>query len=40
MVSIKEMLIGDLKEKTEQKFDIENDFPYLAAISSSDHMPK
>jgi hypothetical protein len=42
MVSLQEMLIGDVKEETEEKIDIENDSPYLTAISSSDedHVPK
>jgi hypothetical protein len=42
MVSVQEMLIGDVKEETEEKIDIENDSPYLTAISSSDedHVPK
>ena len=42
MVNIQEMLIGDVKEETEEKIDIENDFPCLTAISGSDeeHMPK
>jgi hypothetical protein len=42
MVSVQEMLIGDVKEETEEKIDIENDFPYLTAITNSDeeHMPK
>ncbi len=34
MARIQEMLVGDVKEETEEKIDIEN------AISSSDHMPK
>ncbi len=42
MVSIQEMLVEDVKEETEEKVDIENDSPYLTAISSSDeeHTPK
>ncbi len=42
MVSIQEMLIGDLKEETEEKIDIEHGFPHHTAISSSDedHTPK
>ncbi len=42
MVSIQEMLIGDVKEETEEKIDIEHGFPHLIAISGSDedHMPK
>ena len=42
MVSIQEMLIGDIKEETEEKIDIEHGFPHLTAISGSDedHMPK
>ncbi len=42
MVSIQEMLIGDIKEETEEKIDIEHGFPHLTAISSSDedHTPK
>ena len=42
MVSIQEMLLGDVKEETEEKIDIEHGFPHLTAISSSDedHMPK
>jgi hypothetical protein len=42
MVSIKQMLIGDVKEETEEKIDIEHGFPHLAAISSrdEDHTPK
>ncbi len=42
MVSIQEMLIGDVKEETEEKIDIEHGFPHLTAISSSDedHMAK
>ena len=42
MVSIQEMLIGDVKEETEEKIDIEHGFPHLTALSSSDedHTPK
>jgi hypothetical protein len=42
MVSIQEMLIGDVKEETEEKIDIEHGFPHLTDISSSDedHMLK
>jgi hypothetical protein len=42
MVNIQEMLIGDVKEETEEKIDIEHGFPHLTAISSSDedHTPK
>ena len=42
MVSIQEMLLGDVKEETEEKIDIEHGFPHLTAISSSDedHMSK
>jgi hypothetical protein len=42
MVSIQEMLIGDVQEETEEKIDIEHGFPHLTAISSSDedNMPK
>ncbi len=43
MVSVQEMLTEDIKEETEEKIDIENDFQYLTAISSSDeeqHMLK
>ncbi len=42
MVSIQEMLIGDIKEETDEKIDIEHGFPHLTAISSSDedHTPK
>ena len=42
MVSIQDMLIGNVKEETEEKFDIEHGFPHLTAISSSDedHTPK
>ncbi len=42
MVSIQEMLFGDVKEETEEKIDIEHGFPHLTAISSSDedHTPK
>ena len=42
MVSIQEMLIGDVKEETEEKIDIEHGFPHLTSISSSDedNMPK
>ncbi len=37
-----EMPVEDVKEETEEKIDIQNDFPNLTAISSSDeeHMPK
>jgi hypothetical protein len=42
MVSIQEILIGEVKEETEEKIDIEHGFPHLTAISSSDedHTPK
>jgi hypothetical protein len=42
MVSRQEMIIGDVKEETEEKIDIELGFPHLTAISSSDedHTPK
>jgi hypothetical protein len=42
MVSIQEMLIGDVKEETEEKVDIEHGFPHLTAKSGTneDHMPK
>jgi hypothetical protein len=42
MASIQEMLFVDIKEETEEKIDIENDFPCLTAISGSgeEHMPK
>ena len=42
MVSIQEKLIGDVKEETEEKIDIEHGFPHLTAISSidGDHTPK
>jgi hypothetical protein len=42
MVSIQEMLIGDVKEETKEKIDIEHVFPHLTALSSSDedNMPK
>jgi hypothetical protein len=42
MVSVQEMLIGDVKEETEEKIAIEHGFPHLTAISSSDedHTPK
>ncbi len=42
MVNIQEMLIGDVKEETEEKIDIEHGFLHLTAISSSDedNMPK
>ena len=42
MVSIQEMLIGDVKEETEEKIDIEHGFPHLTAISilDEDHTPK
>ncbi len=42
MASIQEMLIGDVKEETEEKIDIEHGFPHLTALSSSDedYMPK
>ena len=42
MASIQEMLIGDVKEETEEKIDIEHGFPHLTALSSGDedHMPK
>jgi hypothetical protein len=42
MVSIQEMLIGDVKEETEEKIDTEQGFPHLTAESGSDedHMSK
>ncbi len=42
MVSIQEMLIGDVKEETEEKIGIEHSFPHFTAISRSDedNMPK
>jgi hypothetical protein len=42
MASIQGMVLEDIKEETEEKIDIENDFPCLTAISSSgeEHMPK
>jgi hypothetical protein len=42
MVSIQEMLIGDVKEETEEKIDIEHGCPHLTAIFSreEDNMPK
>ena len=42
MASVQEMLVEDIKEEIEEKIDIQNDFPNLTAISSSDeeHMPK
>jgi hypothetical protein len=42
MASVQEMLVEDVKEETEEKIDIENHFPYLTPISSSDeeHMAK
>jgi hypothetical protein len=42
MVSIQEMLIGDVKEETEEKIDIEHGFPHLTALFSGDedNMPK
>ena len=42
MVSIQEMLLGDVKEETEEKIDIEHGFPHLTATSSSDedHLSK
>jgi hypothetical protein len=42
MVSVQKMLTEDIKEETEEKIDIENDFQYLTAISISDeeHMLK
>ena len=42
MVNIQEMLLGDVKEETEEKIDIEHGFPHLTAISSrdEDHMLK
>ena len=41
MVSRQEMIIGDVKEETEEKIDIEHGFPHLTAISrSDDNMPK
>jgi hypothetical protein len=36
MASVQEMLVEDIKEETEEKIDIENHFPYLTPISSSD----
>ena len=36
MVSIQEMLIGDVQEETEEKIDIKQSFPHLTAISGSD----
>ncbi len=42
MVSIQEMLIGDVQEETEEKIGTEQGFPHLSAISGSDedHMLK
>ena len=42
MVSVQEMLIGNVKEELEEKIDIENFSLFLPAISSSveDNMPK
>ena len=42
MASIEEMLIGDVKEETEEKIGTKQGFPHLTAISSSDedHMSK
>jgi hypothetical protein len=42
MVNIQEMLLGDVKEETEEKIDIEHGFLHLTALSSSDedNMPK
>jgi hypothetical protein len=42
MASIQDIVFEDIKEETEEKIDIENDFPCLTAISGSDeeHMPK
>jgi hypothetical protein len=42
MVSVKEMLIGNVKEEAEGKIDIKNFSPFLPVISSSDEecMPK
>ncbi len=42
MVSVQEMLIGNVKEETEEKIDTDHGFPHLTAISSSgeDHTPK
>jgi hypothetical protein len=42
MASVQEMLFEDIKEEIEEKIDIQNDSPYLTAISRSDeqHMPK
>ncbi len=36
MASVQEMLVEDVMEETEEKIDIENHFPYLTPISSSD----
>jgi hypothetical protein len=36
MVSIQEMLIRDVMEETEEKIYVNNDSPYLIAMSSSD----
>ncbi len=36
MASVQEMLVEEIKEETEEKIDIENHFPYLTPISSSD----
>jgi hypothetical protein len=32
MVSIQEMLLGDVKEETEEKIDIEHGFPHLTYL--------
>ncbi len=42
MVSIEEMLIGDVQEETEEKIGTEQGFPHLTAKSGSDedHMSK
>ena len=42
MASIQDIVFEDIKEETEEKIDIEYDFPCLTAISGSDeeHMPK
>ena len=39
MVSIQEMLIGNVKEETEEKIDIEHGFPHITS-SDEDHTPK
>ena len=36
MASIQDIVFEDIKEETEEKIDIENHFPYLTPISSSD----